>query len=341
MPFDRLLDLFRRKPRHDTSNQGRHGPVTHVVILDGTMSTLKAGCETNAGLTYNLLKRMRGAELNIYYEAGLQWRDWRSGVDVLLGRGINRQIKRAYGTLAGRYQPGDRIFLIGFSRGAFAVRSLAGVIDRVGLIKRDHATVRAVRQAYRLYRGDQKSPAIEAFHKAYCHDHTEIDTVAVWDTVKALGLTLPVLWRLTAKDHAFHSARLGKSVGAGYQALALHETRSAFWPELWQTRPGYEGHMEQVWFRGIHADVGGQVASNLAARPLSNIPLCWMLDKLEARGLQLPDGWREEFPMDIDAPGISSWTGSGKLFLARSTRVVGADPSEVIHPSVPKDLYPD
>ena len=155
---DWIFSLFQRRPRHETTYHAPKGPVTHVVILDGTMSSLKPGYETNAGITYNLLHAQRGANLSLYYEAGLQWRDWRSGLDVLMGNGINRQIKRAYGTLAGRYRPGDRIFLIGYSRGAFAVRSLAGVIDRVGLLTPKHATVRGVRQAYRLYRGNQSSP---------------------------------------------------------------------------------------------------------------------------------------------------------------------------------------
>ena len=101
------------------------GPVTHVIILDGTMSTLNEGEETNAGLTYRLLAERGGPDLSLYYEAGLQWRSWRNSWDVIVGRGINRQIRRAYGYLASRYRPGDRIFLFGYSRGAYAVRSLA------------------------------------------------------------------------------------------------------------------------------------------------------------------------------------------------------------------------
>ena len=111
--------------RPDSDFGPRRGPVTHVVILDGTMSSLEPGNETNAGLTYRLCREM-GSQLSIYYEPGLQWRDWRSARDVIMGRGINRQIRRAYGYLASRYRPGDRIFLFGYSRGAYAVRSLAG-----------------------------------------------------------------------------------------------------------------------------------------------------------------------------------------------------------------------
>lgn len=74
------------------------------------------------------------------------------------GPGINRQIRRAYGYLASRYRPGDRIFLFGYSRGAFAVRSLAGIMDRVGLLRADQATERNVQLAYRHYRAGGKAP---------------------------------------------------------------------------------------------------------------------------------------------------------------------------------------
>ena len=86
------------------------GQVTHVLILDGTMSSLTPGCESNAGLTYRLLSEVSGANLSVYYEAGVQWQDWRATPDVMMGRGINRQIRRAYGYLASRYKPGDKIF---------------------------------------------------------------------------------------------------------------------------------------------------------------------------------------------------------------------------------------
>ena len=109
--------------------------------------------ETNAGLTFRLLCERRGQRngQSLYYEPGMQWEGWAQALDVMQGRGINRQIRRAYGFLASHYRPGDRIFLFGYSRGAYAVRSLAGVIDRVGLLRHDQATERKVQLAYRHY----------------------------------------------------------------------------------------------------------------------------------------------------------------------------------------------
>ncbi len=134
------------------------GRVDHVIILDGTLSSLDPGIETNAGLLFKLMTEggLR-ADRTVYYEPGIQWEGWRHLGDIAQGRGINRQIRRAYGWLASHYREGDRIYLIGYSRGAFAVRSLAGVIDRVGLLKREHATERGVTLAYRHYRNDGDS----------------------------------------------------------------------------------------------------------------------------------------------------------------------------------------
>ncbi len=310
------------------------GRVDHVILLDGTNSSLAVGAETNVGLTYKLLREMPRAHLSLRYEAGVQWSDWRTTMDVVHGRGINRAIRRAYGHLASRYQPGDRIFLFGFSRGAYAVRSLAGVIDRVGLVRAEHATERAIRDAYRHYEINPHGAAARAFRERFCHDEVLIEMIGVWDTVKALGLRLPVLWMLTEAQHAFHSAHLGNAVRHGYHALALDETREAFAPVLWESTEGWRGvEVEQMWFRGSHSDVGGQLGGDALARPLANLSLVWMLEKASSCGLALPEGWRTRFQVDPDAPSVGSFRGWGKLFVARRRRVVGHDPSEYVHAS--------
>ncbi|KPP88826.1 MAG: protein of unknown function (DUF2235) [Rhodobacteraceae bacterium HLUCCA08] len=181
---ERLSALLGLAGRARTERRPHRGPTTHVIVLDGTMSTLDRGQRTNAGRLYALLQEVGArANLSFHYEAGLQWGDRRLPLDMLVGRGINRQMGRAYGVLASRFRPGDSIVLAGYSRGAFAVRSLAGVVDRVGLLRHDCATERMVRQAYRHYRCASDAPVVAAFRKAYCHDRAEIEALAVWDTV--------------------------------------------------------------------------------------------------------------------------------------------------------------
>jgi len=305
------------------------------VILDGMMSSLDPASRTNAGQTWALLDEARKSRrLSLYYEPGLQWHGWGQAADVAAGRGINRQIRRAYGFLASRYRPGDRIFLFGYSRGAYAARSLAGLIDRMGLLRREEATERAVMLLYRHYQTNPDTPAARRLSRRLCHPETLIEMVGVWDTVKALGVRLPFVWKFSEVNHRFHNHELGRSIRHGFHALALDETREVFAPVLWTCPPGFDGRVEQVWFRGAHGDVGGQVGRWVESRPLSNIPLVWMLDRAEVCGLPLPEGWRARFPCDPAAPMIGTWKGWGKIFLLRKRRVVGVDPSERLHPSV-------
>jgi len=329
----RVLKWLRLAPRaeHTTPARGKNG-LTHVIILDGTMSSMVPGWETNAGLTYRLLQEV-GYPLSVYYEAGVQYRNWRTIPDVLMGRGINRQIKRAYGYLASRYRPGDKIILMGYSRGAYAVRSLAGIIETVGLLTPEQATVRNVRQAYRLYRDHLPDGVTTEFRQAHCHDTVEIEAIGVWDTVKALGVRLPLLWRYSAPNHEFHNHRLGASVKHGFHAVALHETRQVFEPVMWECDGDTEPRVVQMWFRGSHGDIGGMLGGFLPARLLSNIPLIWMLEQLEPCGLLLPPNWTIRFPTKETAPSVGTWRGFGKMFLLRRPRKPLKDPSESIHPS--------
>jgi len=335
-PWHRLWHrVWRPKdpaPHMDTTPAAR-GQQTHVILLDGTMSSLEPLCQTNLARSYMLLKET-GSAVQLYYEPGMQWRDWRSARNVLMGRGINAQIKRAYGHLASRYRPGDRIFLIGYSRGAFAVRSLAGVLDRVGLLRAQEATERNIRDAYRHYECTQDPEALAQFRARTCHPRVEIEMIGVWDTVKSLGINAPVLWRISERWHAFHNHALSENVKHGFHALAHDETRVAFSPVMWECHDDFAGRLEQVWFPGAHGDVGGQLGGFEEARPLANISLVWMLRRMERCGLVLPPRWEERFKTDALAPTRGTWRGHGRFFVTRKSRVRGRDPSESIHPSV-------
>lgn len=295
------------------------------------MSTLDEGRETSIGLIWKML-RDEGHDC-LYYEPGIEWRGLKRADEVMAGVGINRQIRRAYFFLAHRYTPGDKVFLLGYSRGAYGVRALAGMIDRVGLLRNEELTDARVQEAYDHYRADPTSAEARSFHSRYCHPKAQIRAIGVFDTVQAVGIRWPVLWRLFPEVHRFRSHRLGPRVQYGFHAMALDETRRAFALERWRTRGERTRTVEQVWFRGSHGDLGGQLMGFGAARPLANVPLHWMLSRLQSVGLDLPPDWRDRFPADATAPSAGNWRGFGPLFLARKRREVGIDPSESLHPS--------
>lgn len=327
--FDRLLGRdgggITQTPPPDPD------PKTHIVLLDGTMSTLRPGYETSVGLTYRMLSE--DCRHCIYYEPGLEWRGWRHAPEIIAGVGINHQIRRAYQFLAARYRPGDRIFLMGFSRGAYAVRALAGMIDRVGLLRPEFAGEGFVLRAYRHYRDAPLDPTARRFAAQYCHPSVSITAVGVLDTVQAVGVRWPLLWRVMPKVHAFRSHRLGRSVQHGFHAMALDETRQAYALDRWRTHGSRTSSVEQVWFRGTHGDIGGQLNGRHSARPRANVPLVWLLSRLQDVGLELPSDWRDRFPTDADAPSAGNWRGFGPVFIVRRRRSVGSEPSEWLHPS--------
>ena len=332
----RWLQAWFGRAEAQTAQRAHRGPTTHVVIIDGTLSSLDPDLIGNAGLTYRLLEES-GRAVSVYYQPGLQWSHWRKLGDIIAGRGINRQIKAAYSWLASKYEPGDRIFFFGYSRGAYAVRSLAGVIDRVGLLRKEAATERNVRDAYRHYRYTPDSAAAVDFRRLHCHRDIPIEMIGVWDTVKSLGINAPVLWRLSLPKHAFHTHALGPTVRHGFHALARNETRVAYTPVMWTSDQGHAGRLVQMWFRGTHGDLGGQLGGYEAARPLANIPLVWMLEQAESVGLVLPEGWQSRFPQDSEAPSTGSFRGMGRWLFARKPRAVGLDASEHVHPSISEE----
>lgn len=302
-----------------------------VFIIDGTLSSLDEGCETHAGRLFRLLSE---GDDQVGYHPGVQGRGWRKWLNAITGEGLNDAIVAAYGAIAARYRPGDRIFLFGYSRGGYAARSLAGFIERVGLLKPQHAGGRRARRAFEYYVAGARGAAADRFRAKFCHRGVEIEMIGVWDTVKALGPPYPILSRLAPAAVGFHDASLGDHIKAGYQALALDENRTAFSPVLWRRRPGWRGKLEQVWFAGAHGDVGGERSCDLTPLPLSQISLVWMLEKAAAHGLALPSGWRARFRLDPAAPMVGASKGVGKLFLIRRTRVVGAGDGERLHTSV-------
>jgi uncharacterized protein (DUF2235 family) len=321
-----------------TNGAAGNGPRNLVFISDGTLSTLRRGEETNAGLLYRqLLDVGRRPGQQFDYDRGVQGCGLRKWFNAITGMGINLSICQGYSFLASRYQPGDRIYLFGYSRGAYAVRSLAGMIGSVGLLRQEQATQRNVRRAFRLYERNGE-PAVARrraeFVGRLCHDHIPIEMLGVWDTVRTLGLPYPVLSRLAQMATEFHDHALGHHIRHGYHALAIDEDRHAYAPILWERSAHWEGRLEQTWFPGVHGDVGGNIGLQAEARPASNIPLNWMLRRAARHGLELPADWETRFPEDPSAPQIGNRSGMARLFLLRQPRSTGSGDGEAIHLSI-------
>jgi uncharacterized protein (DUF2235 family) len=202
------------------------------------------------------------------------------------GRGVSKNIMDGYRYIVQNYEPGDEIFLFGFSRGAYTVRSLCGLIYNCGILKRTEASL--IEAAFAHYKNPRKaySPKGEkslAFRQEHAQPSRQVAFVGVWDTVGALGIPFSFLGLLNKKDE-FYDRKLGPNVEIARHALAIDEQRSDFEPTVWQPRAGLD--LKQVWFAGTHCDIGGSyLPDKNTGALLSDIPLGWMLEEANLAGL--------------------------------------------------------
>jgi uncharacterized protein (DUF2235 family) len=205
-------------------------------------------------------------------------------VDRLLGgafgAGLFQKIKDGYTSIAHIYEQGDEIFIFGFSRGAYTARSLAGMIAICGLptLNFDQHMVETAFQAYR--NKDQREALLSSLAACKLFD-AKITMLGVWDTVGALGIP-GALFGASSLIYGFLDTALHPDVLNAYHALAVDERRYEFKPTLWTSQPAQGQIMEQVWFTGVHSDVGGGYAET----GLSDITLSWMLQKAIKNGIE-------------------------------------------------------
>ncbi len=311
-------------------------PRNHVFIIDGTLSRVDSdACMTHAARLHAVLNggKMQ-ARQTLGYDRGVQKVGHSKWLDAAIGRGFNESVIAGYSALASRYEPGDRIFLFGFSRGAYAVRSIAGLIDRVGLLQKEYAQERRIRLAFRYYQRGLRTKTTRTFRRLRCHRRVDIACIGAWDTVKALGLPYPLLSRIFPMATEFHDHHLGHSVGAAYHALAADEDRTAYAPILWE-RGDWAGPLEQAWFPGAHGDTGGERNCRIDPIPLTNLSFVWLVERAIRHGLLVPEGWRTAFPTDPTAPMVGARSGINRLFLLRRPReaTIGMD-GQTVHPSL-------
>lgn len=277
-------------------------------------------CQTNVVRIAQAVKEIAedGIPQLTYYDPGIGT----SGLkikqifDGATGTGISKNILEAYKYLIFNYEIGDDLYLFGFSRGAFTVRSLAGLIRNSGILKREF--IQLIDKAYKLYKS--RSPSTHPreneatlFRKTYAvKDKLPIKFIGVWDTVGSLGNPLfinNVFSKLSFSvlGNRFHDTDLSSTVENAFQALAIDETRRNFKATLWNKQSGAKNQLlEQVWFVGAHSNVGG----GYPVKGLSDIALKWMIEKVKLCGLDLSEITTKP---DLTEKPINSWRGFYKL----------------------------
>lgn len=286
-----------------------------VILCDGTSNEISQD-RTNILRLFGCLKK--SPEQSVFYDPGVGTFGaensasyyYRRGVEIwglATGWGLDANVKEAYRYLVHTYQhkseedensEADRIFIFGFSRGAYTARVLAGFIHAVGLLHPDNLNL--LDYAYRAYKGigenadsessDSAFAEVRLFERILRPTRPKIRFLGLFDTVGSViesGRYGPRL-----RSHAFSSTN--PSVESVRHALALDERRTMFQPQLWPAGKSYrperfnpkserEQDVKEVWFVGSHGDVGGGYPE--AKSEIAKIPLAWMIE--EARSTQL------------------------------------------------------
>jgi hypothetical protein len=247
-----------------------------------------------------------------------------------VGFGFGTNVRDLYQYLARKYEPGDRlsggttapdkVYLFGFSRGAATIRAFSGFIHTCGLVDgrglSNDALTERVDIEFEKYKQWRRNPELAQPCKKEAgrsHGVIDIQFLGVWDTVSALGfpertdITSLGMWalnwlfvwldRLTdqipALAHRFYNYELTDNVRYAYQALALDDARTAFWPWVWDEHGRDENTVEQVWFTGMHSNVGGGYNRS----GLAKVTLEWMMARASRHGLML----REDVMNEVSA----------------------------------------
>jgi len=329
-----------------------------AIFCDGTWNSADqakegAPCPTNViKLALRAARRDGDMPQVVYYGQGV---GTGGSLDKLtggaFGKGLDDNLYAAYRFLVLNYEEGDEIFLFGFSRGAYTARSLAGMVRKCGILRLRHAM--RYREALDLYCGDvhpddDKAKAFRSECSVTEDREIPIRFIGVWDTVGALGIPVRGLRSLTADKYRFHDVELSGTVQQACQALAIDERRAPFEAARWAYKPKPGQTIEQVWFCGVHSDIGGGYP--LEESGLSDIALRWMRDRAAFAGLGIDPDVDASYPPWPD-PMMALHNSKKGLyrFTPGTDRVIGMaaendeqpdgkttriDPTQSLHPSV-------
>jgi uncharacterized protein (DUF2235 family) len=271
-----------------------------IVCCDGTWQDLSSTCPSNVVKLAQSIKPIAndGTAQIVFYDQGIGTENEKI-LGGAAGVGIDNNIQDCYRFLSFNYCQGDEIYLFGFSRGAYTIRSLAGMIYCSGLLERTHIT--RAPEAYELYRNrDIKPRDREAVQYRQTYGaRVPITLLGCFDTVGALGIPLVAPLRIfdqrLHRRYKFHDTTLNKFVLNALHAMAIDEIRAVF--DVTPMTPHPDATSQRViqkWFPGEHGCVGGGTEEH---RGLSDGALKWMIDSIIEMGLGLefdfnaiPDG---------------------------------------------------
>jgi uncharacterized protein (DUF2235 family) len=185
------------------------------------------------------------------------------------GEGLSAIILEAYINLVANYVPGDKIYIFGFSRGAFAARALSAMISYSGLLKADSSSL--IEHAWRFFTGAQETLGFAAIKAANVHPGVQIEFLGVWDTVSG-----PFKRKRLLEKYRFKDLKLDRNVKCGVHVVSIDDSRRDYAPIPWEGTLHNGQIMEQIWMPGVHADIGGGYADAF----LSTTSLLLMIDKL-------------------------------------------------------------
>jgi hypothetical protein len=278
-----------------------------VVFSDGTGNSAARLQKSNVWRLYQALKRTQ--DQIAYYDDGVGTSAWKplALIGGAVGFGLARNVRDIYTFLCRNYEPGDEIFTFGFSRGAFTIRILGGLIAARGIAPRGPDLEDRVKQEWKAYRKKYGRFGLTKSAEIVRHD-VKIRFMGLWDTVDAYGFPLEemrIAWDYLILPLSMRDRELSSKVLDAYHALSIDDERQTFHPVLW-TEEGQaqvdtieKERITQVWFAGVHSNLGGGYPDD----SLSYVSLKWMLEQAERRGLVFDDDYKEFIATEIDEAG--------------------------------------
>jgi hypothetical protein len=322
-----------------------------IVSCDGTWNTAEQSdneipTPTNVVRLHNCLATVSedgSGQLKYYHPGvGTDGGPLQRALGGAIGLGLDKNIMSAYHWLARHYTEGDQIFLFGFSRGAYTARSLAGLIGRCGLLSLGNlSATESWARVETAYSQGYRKRAPDWRDSAWAVQKPLITFLGVWDTVGSLGLPddfalLNLLDK--TKNWSFHDTMLGAHIVKARHAVAMDEMRASFTPTLWTDEndhvlndPDDSGRVRQLWFPGVHSDVGG----GYVECGLSDIALDWMIRQARLSGLAFDPAFTKQIRPDHQGLLHDTLKGAFKAMRSRPRNRPLLSDTAAYHPAAP------